>query len=186
MTTPNDRPSARWGLRFSPHVIPFLATIGLMWIPLQWAIISGVFWWYGPTYQNVEFVMDEAQVNDGYPYIDGHVEGETEVTRVSGMMVGDQIAPYGAPAETFSAGRRIRLWQSKSAPDFSVEGRSVNELSVAGLPRLPRLGSFLGYLVQMALLARFGLWATVWTYKRFSRNDGDLQIRGSGSSMRAT
>ena len=63
MTTADERPRLRWGMRFSPHVIPFLATIGLAWIPFSSAIVSGVFWWYGPTYQNVEFVMDEAERN---------------------------------------------------------------------------------------------------------------------------
>lgn len=183
MTTADERPRLRWGLRFSPHVIPFLATIGLAWIPFQSAITSGVFWWYGPTYRNVEFVMDEAHANEGSPYIDGHVDGDAEVIRVSGMMVGDQIAPEGAPGETFAPGRRIRLWKSPSAPDFGVEGRSINDLSVAALPKLPGLGAFLDALAKTALVWVAGLWATMWTYKRFSRHYGELRIRGSGGSM---
>ncbi len=186
MTTEDERPRARWGLRFSPHVIPFLATIGLAWIPFQSAIVSGVFWWYGPTYRNVEFVMDEAQVNDGYPYIDGHVGDDPEVIRVSGMMVGDLVAPKGSPAETFAPGRVIRLWTSKSAPDFGVEDASVNDVPVAMRPTLPGLGAFLDALAKTAVVWVVGLWATVWTYKRFSRNYGDLQIRGTGRSMRAS
>ena len=87
----------RWGARFSPQVLVFVATLAFASRPLKGAIIAGVFWWWGDTYQQVEFVMDEAQVNDGYPFIDGHLDGSTEVTRIAGMMVGDQIAPDGAP-----------------------------------------------------------------------------------------
>jgi hypothetical protein len=108
------------------------------------------------------------------------------VIRVSGMMVGDQIAPEGAPGETFTPGRRIRLWTSPSAPDFGVEGRSINDLSVAALPKLPGLGAFLDALAKTAVVWVVGLWATAWTYTRFSRNYGDLQIRGAGTNMRAS
>jgi hypothetical protein len=185
MTAPDQKPSVRRGVRFSPHVLPFLATIGLAWIPFSSAIVSGVFWWWGPTYRQVAFVMEEAHANDGSPYIDGHVDGDTEITRVSGMMVGDQIAPEGAPAETFAPSRRILLWQSPSAPDFGVEGRSINDISVAALPTLPGLGSLLDSLAMTALIVVAGLWVTVWVYKR-SRKWGQLDIRGSGRSTRAS
>ncbi len=186
MTTADQKPRLRWGVRFSPHVVPFLATIGLAWIPFTSAIVSGVFWWWGPTYKQVAFVMEEAHANDGSPYIDGHVEGDPEVTRVSGMMVGDQIAPEDSPTETFAPGRRILIWQSRSAPDFGVEGRSINDFSVAARPTLPGLGSLLDALAMTALVVGAGLWATVWVYHRFSRRWGQLDIRGTGRSTRAS
>jgi hypothetical protein len=186
MTTPDQKPRLRWGVRFSPHVLPFLATIGLTWIPFSSAIVSGVFWWWGPTYQQVTFVMDEAHANDGYPYIDGRLDGATEVTRISGMMVGDQIAPEDAPGETFVPGRRILIWHSPSAPDFGVEGRSINEFSVAAHPTLPGLGSLLDALAMTALIIVAGLCVTVWVYKRFARRWGELDIRGTGRSTRAS
>lgn len=110
MGAPDEEARVRWGVRFSPHVLPFLATVGLAWIPFSSAIGSAVFWWWGPTYKQVAFVMDEAQVNEGYPYIDGYVDGDTELTRISGTMVGSEVAPEDSPGETFAPGRRILIW----------------------------------------------------------------------------
>ena len=56
----------------SPQVLVLVATLAFASRPLKGAIIAGVFWWWGDTYQQVEFVMDEAQINEGYPFIDGH------------------------------------------------------------------------------------------------------------------
>jgi hypothetical protein len=186
MTTADPGPRVRWGVRFSPHVLPLLATVGLAWIPFSSAMVAGVFWWWGPTYRQVAFVMEEAHANEGYPYIDGRVDGDIEVTRISGMMVGDRIAPEGAPAETFTPGRRILIWQSRSAPDFGVEGRSINDFSVAARPTLPGLGSLLDHLAMTALIGLAGLGVTAWVYKRFARRWGELDIRGTGRSTRAS
>ena len=157
------------GARFSPQVIVLVATLAFASRPLKGAIIAGVFWWWGDTYQQVEFVMDDAQVNDGYPFIDGHLDGSTEVTRITGMMVGDAIAPDGAPEEVFAPGRRIRIWRSPTAPDFGVEGASVNELSVAARPELPGLPSFAGYLAATAIFLWAGFKATAYVAARWSR-----------------
>ena len=162
----------RWGARFSPQVLVFVATLAFASRPLKGAIIAGVFWWWGDTYQQVEFVMDEAQVNDGYPFIDGRVEGVPDVTRITGMMVGNAIAPDGAPEEVFAPGKRIRIWRSPTAPDFGVEGASVNELSVAARAELPGLGTFLGYVVATIVMLWAGLWATGWAGRRWARRGG--------------
>lgn len=159
----------RWGAHFSPQVLVFVATLAFASRPLKGAIIAGVFWWWGDTYQQVEFVMDEAQVNDGYPFIDGRVEGVADVVRITGMMVGNAIAPDGAPEETFAPGRRIRIWRSPTAPDFGVEGASVNELSVAARAELPGLPTFLAYLAATYVFLRAGFWATAWVAGRWSR-----------------
>lgn len=173
----------RWGARFSPQVLVFVATLAFASRPLKGAIIAGVFWWWGDTYQQVEFVMDEAQVNDGYPFIDGRVEGVADVVRITGMMVGSAIAPDGAPEETFAPGRRIRIWRSPSAPDFGVEGASVNEFPVAARPVLPGLGTFATYVAATIVMLWAGLWATAWAGKRWARRGGQIEIRGNGRSV---
>ena len=185
-TTPDPSPSLRWGVRFSPHVVPLLIAFGLAWIPFSAAIESAVFWWWGPTYRQVAFVMEEAHANEGYPYIDGRVDGDAEITRISGMMVGDQIAPERAPGETFAPGRRILIWRSSTAPDFGVAGRSINEFSVAARPTLPGFASLLLYLAVTALIAVSGLRLTVWVYQRFARKWGDLDVSGTGRSTRVS
>lgn len=170
----------RWGARFSPQVLVVVATLALASRPLMGAIVSGVFWWWGDTYEQVELVMDEAQANAGYPFIDGHLDGATEVTRISGMMVGDQIAPDGAPAEVFAPGKRVRIWRSPTAPDFGVEGTSVNEFAVAARPTLPGLGTFLDYVAMTLLTLGAGFWAAMWVGQRWARRWGQIEIRGNG------
>lgn len=176
-------PDLRWGARFSPQVLVLVATLAVASRPLKGAIITGVFWWWGDSYTQVEFVMDDAQVNEGFPFIDGRVEGTTDVTRITGMMVGDAVAPDGAPGEVFAPGRRVRIWRSPSAPDFGVEGASVNEFSVAARPELPGLGSFLGYVAATIVMLWAGLWATAWAGRRWARRGGQIAIRGSGRGV---
>ena len=113
-------------------------------------------------------------VNGGYPYIDGRGEGVEDVTRITGMMVGDAIAPDGAPEEVFAAGKRIRIWRSPTAPDFGVEGASVNELSVAARPELPGLPTFLAYLAATYIFLRAGFWATAWAAGHWARQWGEI------------
>lgn len=146
--------------RFSPQVLVFVVTLAIASRPLKAAIITGVLWWWGDTYQQVEFVMDEAQVNEGYPYIDGHLDGSTEVTRITGMMVGDGIAPDGAPNDVFAPGKRVLIWRSPTAPDFGVEGASVNEFAVSTRPTLPGLRSVLDYVAMTLVVLGAGWWAT--------------------------
>jgi hypothetical protein len=176
---PASTEGVRWGARLSPQVLVLVATLAFASRPLKGAIITGVFWWWGDTYQQVELVMDDAQVNDGYPFIDGHLDGSTEVTRITGMMVGEAIAPDGAPAEVFAPGKRLRIWRSPAAPDFGVEGASVNELAVAARPELPGLGSFLSYVAATIVMLWAGLWATAWTGRRWARRWGQIEIRGN-------
>ena len=99
------------------------------------------------------------------------------------MVVGDQIAPDGAPEEVFSPGRRIRIWRSPTAPDFGVEEASVNELSVVARPTLPGLGSFLGYvaatLIFVGRVAGDGLGG-----RAVDAQCGQIDIRGAGRSHR--
>lgn len=176
---PEPAPGIRWGAGFSPQVLVLVATLAVASRPLKGAIIAGVFWWWGDTYQQVEFVMDEAQVNDGAPFIDGRVDGTTDVTRITGMMVGSAVAPDGAPGEVFAPGRRVRIWRSPTAPDFGVEGASVNEFSVAARPELPGLGAFLGYVTATIVMLWAGFRATGWAGRRWARRWGQIDIRGT-------
>jgi len=173
----------RSGARFSPQVIVLVATLAFASRPLKGAIIAGVFWWWGDTYQQVEFVMDDAQVNDGYPFIDGHLEGSTDVIRVTGMMMGGEIAPEGSPQDVFAPGKRITIWRSPSAPDVGVEWTPVNDVPVTARAVLPGLGTFLGYVGATVGMLWAGLWATAWAGRRWDRRGGQIEIRGNGRSL---
>lgn len=178
---PPSTGSVRWGARFSPQVLVVVATLAIASRPLKGAIINGVFWWWSDTYRQVEFVMDEAQVNAGYPYIDGHLDGATDVTRITGVMVGGQIAPDGAPEDVFAPGKRVTIWRSPTAPDFGVEGVSVNEFAVSARPVLPGLSTFLAYVAATIVMLWAGLWATMWVGMRWARTYGQIDIRGRGN-----
>ena len=173
---PQPPSSARFGALFSPQVLVFVFTLAVASRPLKGAIITGVHWWWGDTYQQVELVMDEAQANEGYPYIDGHLDGSTEVIRVVGVMQGGVIAPRAAPAEAFAPGKRIVIWRSTEAPNFTVEGEEVNNYPVAGRPVLPGLRSLLDYVAMVLVVLVAGLAATIWVGNRWARKYGTLPI----------
>jgi hypothetical protein len=75
--TPLGRPG-RLGLwtvfRFNPHVLVLLATVLALFYIAREAIPSFIFWRYGPTYRQADFVMDRAQENDGWPIVRGPIE----------------------------------------------------------------------------------------------------------------
>ena len=50
--------------RFNPHVLVLLATVLALFYVVREAIPSFIFWRYGPTYRQADFVMDRAQEND--------------------------------------------------------------------------------------------------------------------------
>lgn len=160
------------GPRLSPQALVLVATLAIASRPLKGAIIAGVFWWWGDTYQQVEFVMDQAQVNEGAPYIDGHLNGESAVTRLTGMMVGERVAPDGAPGEVFAPGKRLLIWQSRAAPDFGEEGASVNRLAVVSRPELPGLAAVLSHLAMTIATLAAGRWAMAWTGRWWARRAG--------------
>ena len=115
----------------------FLLTLLAAIPPLRGVIVSGVNVWWDKTYAKVDYVMDEARPNDGFPYIAGHLEGSTEQYNISGVMQGSTVAVKGAPAEAFAPGKRIQIWHSAEAPDFGVFGAEINGVPVASLPERP-------------------------------------------------
>jgi len=163
-----------WSARFSPHVIVLLLTLLAAVPPLKGAIISGVNWWWGKTYTEVEYVMDEAQPNDGSPYIAGHITGSTDQRNLVGLMQGATMAVKAVPQEAFAPGKRIPIWHSADAPNFVVFGAEVNDVPVAAVPERPGLLSFLGHIAWLfaTLVVGFGLMG--WVASRWSRTYGNL------------
>ena len=88
--TPRVRPGrltrpGRLGLwtvfRFNPHVLVLLATVLALFYVAREAIPSFIFWRYGPTYRQVDFVMDRAQENDGSPIDRASCVGALQIGR---------------------------------------------------------------------------------------------------------
>ena len=168
---------ARWGVRFSPHVIVFMFTLLAAVPPLRGAIVSGVHWWWDKTYTQVEYVMDEARPNDGAPYIAGHLAGSTDQHNLVGLMQGTTMVVKALPQEAFAPGKRIPIWHSEDAPNFVVFGDEVNDLPVAALPKRPGLPSFLGYSAWLLATLVVGFGVMGWVAHRWSRTYGDLPMR---------
>ena len=172
-------PRARflWGVRVSPHVIVFLLTLLAAIPPLKGAIISGIHWWWDKSYEQIQYVMDEARPNEGAPYIAGHLDGSTDQHNLVGQMRGTAMVVKALPEAAFAPGKRILLWHSADAPNFVVFGDEVNDMPVAALPQRPGLPAFLAYLAWLLGTSLVGFGAMVWVGNRWSRDYGELQMR---------
>jgi hypothetical protein len=171
----------RWGVRFSPHVLVLPLTLLLAIPAIRGTIVSFVYWWWDDTYAKVEYVMDEARPNDGYPYIAGHIEGSTEQRNLVGELRGTTIFVKGLPTEAFAPGKRLPIWHSDSAPNFLVFGEDVNDVPVAAVPDRPGLAWLLLHFAWLLGTLFVGLCAMVWVAKRWSGTRGDLPIRSRAS-----
>ena len=171
------KPTFRWNVRFSPHILVLLLTLLVAIPPLRGAIVSFVHWWWSASYVQIDYVMDEARPNDGAPYIAGHLEGSTEQTNLVGSTVADAIVVKALPQEAFAPGKRLRIWHSAEAPSFVVFGREVNDLPVAALPSRPGLLHLLGYLLWLLATWIVGILAMAWVKSRWSRSYGNLPFR---------
>jgi hypothetical protein len=167
----------RWGIRFSPHVLVLPLALVAAIPAIRGTIVGFVHWWWDDTYAKVEYVMDEARPNDGYPYIAGHIEGSTEQTNLGGEMRGSTIVVEGLPDEAFAPGKRVMIWHSDAAPNFVVFGEDVNDFPVAARPDRPGLVSMLLHLAWLIGTLIVGLVVMVWVAKRWSGTWGDLAMR---------
>lgn len=166
----------RYGARFSPHVLVLPLTLVLAVPPMRGTIVSGVHWWWNESFRRATFVMDEAHPNEGYPYIQGHFEGEVEPHNLVGEQHGNLIGVKALPSVAFAPGKRLEVWTSPDAPNFVAFGQEVNDVPVESLPVRPGLGSFLLYATWLLATGVAGLAATVWVANRFSRSAGTLPI----------
>jgi len=144
--------------------------------PLTGTIVAFVNLWWGKSYTKVDFVMDEARPNDGFPYITGHFDGSTDQRGVAGLMQGTTMVVKGAPLETFEQGKRIQIWHSPEAPNVTVFGAEINDVPVASLPERPGWTSLLLHLAWLYLTLVVGLRATAWVANRWSRTFGNLPM----------
>jgi hypothetical protein len=61
-------------LRWNPQVLVVLPAVAVCFLLLREAIPSWIFWLYRGTYHQVDFVMERAEPNDGWPIIRGRLE----------------------------------------------------------------------------------------------------------------
>ena len=132
--------------------------------------------WWGKSYAKVDFVMDEAHPNDGFPYITGHFDGSTDEGGVPGLMQGTTMVVKDAPLEAFEQGKRIPIWHSPQAPNIVVFGARLNDIPVASLPERPGWISLLLHLAWLYLTLVVGLRSTAWVANRWSRTFGNLPM----------
>jgi len=152
----------RFGLwtrfRFNPRVFVFLATSLVVFYLLREAIPSFIFWYYGPTYRQVDFVMDRAQENDGWPIVRGPLDpgGEEWVLELRRTPSGYVLE--GDPTVAFAPGRRVRVWWSDAAPVVGFgKGRSTKIMPVSTFPRIPGAGRFLAWMAAVLVAGFLGL-----------------------------
>ena len=153
----------RFGLwtrfRFNPRVFVFLATSLVVFYLLREAIPSFIFWYYGPTYRQVDFVMDRAQENDGSPIARGPLDPGGEE-----WVIGLRRTPSGYvlesdPTVAFAPGRRVRVWWSDAAPVVGFgKGRSTKMMPVSALPQIPGAWRLLAWMAAVPVAGLAGLW----------------------------
>lgn len=158
-------------LRFSPQVIPFLLTIAGMFFAAQGAFVAFMHLWYGASFGQVEFVMDEWRPNEGFPYVAGHLANSTEPSpfHLPGKVIDGRQVLEEAPGVPFEAGRAVKVWYSPDAPFTSYNGESVNAVPVDGLPERPGWGRLVTSLALTIAVAVAGFFATGWVARRWAR-----------------
>lgn len=156
--------------RFSPQVIPFMLTIAAIFFAAQGAFVSAVHLWYGSSYRQVEFAMEEWRPNEGSPYVAGAIAGSSEPSpfHLPGKVVDGRRVLAEAPAVPFEAGRTVKVWYSPDAPLMSYNGEAVNAVPVDGLPERPGWGRLLASLATTIVVAIVGFFATGWVANRWS------------------
>lgn len=157
--------------RFSPQVIPFMLTVAAMFYAAQGAFVSFVHLWYGDSYRQVEFVMDEWHDNAGYPYVSDKVAGSDEPPpfHLPGKLVDGRKVLEEAPGVPFEAGRSVKVWYSPDAPLASYNGESANVVPVEGLPERPGWKRFFLSLALTIAAAVIGFFVTAWVGTRWAR-----------------
>jgi hypothetical protein len=121
-------------------------------------IPSFIFWYYGPTYRQVDFVMDLAQENDGWPLVRGPLDpgGEEWVLELRKTPSGYVLE--SDPAVAFAPGREVRVWWSDAAPVVGFgKGRSTKIMPVSTVPRIPGTGRFLAGMAAVVVAGFLGL-----------------------------
>jgi hypothetical protein len=145
-------------LRFNPRVLVFLATSLVVFYLVREAVPSFIFWYYGSTYRQVDFVMDRAQDNDGWPIVRGPLDpgGEEWVLELRATPSGYVLE--SDPAIAFAPGRRVRVWWSDAAPVVGFgKGRSTKIMPVSTFPRIPGAWRLLAWLAAVLVVGLAGL-----------------------------
>jgi hypothetical protein len=159
--SPLGRPG-RFGLwtqvRFHPQVLVWLATWGVAFLPAREAIPAWIYWYYAPTYRQVDFVMGVAEENSGSPLVRGQLEPLGEE-----WVMGLRATPAGYvldsdPAIAHAPGRRIRVWWSDAAPVVGYRGHSTKIMPTSAFSRVPGLLAALGWTGAVLLTFVAGLW----------------------------
>jgi len=101
---------------------------------LRELLVSWNYWWYGPSYQQVTYVMDEFRPNGGSPYIAGHIEGEADQVNLVGLERAGRQLVKALPSLAFSPGATVPVWHSAAAPMTVYFGEEANLIPVAARP----------------------------------------------------
>jgi hypothetical protein len=153
------RPGLWTRVRFHPQVLVWLATWGIAFLPAREAIPGWIYWYYGPTYRQVDFVMGAADDNAGAPLTRGRLEPSGEA-----WVMGLRATPAGYvlesdPAIAHGPGKRIRVWWSDDAPVVGYRGHSTRIMPTSAFPRVPGLLAALGWTGLVLLTFAAGFWA---------------------------
>jgi hypothetical protein len=179
-------PPGRTGLwtqvRFHPQVLVWLATWAVAFFAAREAIPAWIYWHYGPTYRQVDFVMGAAEENAGVPLVRGQLEplGEPWVMGLRSTPAGYVLD--SDPAIAHAPGRRIRVWWSDAAPVVGYRGHSTKIMPTSAFPRVPGLLSALAWTGAVLLAFVAGLWVLARLGLRTRVRGTETLFDGKGES----
>jgi len=169
--------------RFAPHVLVFPLVILITLPVLRELLVSWNYWWYGPSYRQVTYVMDEFRPNGGSPYIAGHFEGETDQHNLVGLERAGRQLVKALPSLAFSPGATVPVWYSPAAPMTVYFGEEANLIPVAAQPALPGAGTFATYLAAEAVIVCLAMWLTSWIFRKAYYHSGTLPVHSIGNPL---
>jgi len=127
-------------LRFSPQVLVLLIFVVPFFYCVREVIGAAIWTWYGSSYRQVDFVLEEARPNGSSPYAAGHTEPGGEPLNEPLTAKADGWVLTSDPSVAFAPGTRVAIWWSPTAPLVGYgRDRSTNGMLVARFPQLPGL-----------------------------------------------
>jgi hypothetical protein len=168
--------------RFNPGVLVILATAAVVFFLFSEAVTAYVFWHYGATYRQVDFVMGPPEENGGYPLVRGLLQPDGVEWVIGARKTAAGYVLESDQAVVIERGRRVRVWWSDAAPVIGFPNGSTKIMPVSTMPRLPGLGRVLGWLATIPVAVLAGMWVLARPLFRSRVETTETLLDGKGET----
>jgi hypothetical protein len=168
--------------RFNPGVLVILATAAVVFFLFREATTAFVFWHYGATYRQVDFVMGPPEENGGYPLVRGLLQPDGVEWVIGARKTAAGYVLESDQTVVIEPGRRVRVWWSDAAPVIGFPNGSTKIMPVSTMPRLPGLGRVLGWLATIPVAVLAGMWVLARPLFRSRVETTETLLDGKGET----